>query len=53
MRKFKEWCKQERVNRPEKDTSQDMFPTNGDALFANFYMVFAISLAVVILMLSK
>ena len=31
--KFKTWCGQERINRVEKGTSQDMCPTNGSSLF--------------------
>jgi hypothetical protein len=38
MNRFKEWCRKERVDRPEKGTSQDMCPTNGDALFFKFIM---------------
>ena len=30
---FEKWCAKERKNRPEKGSSQDMCPTNGDALF--------------------
>ena len=30
---FKKWCNKERVGRVEEGTSQDMCPTNGDALF--------------------
>lgn len=32
IRTFKNWLAQERAGRVEKDTSQDMCPTNGDAL---------------------
>jgi len=39
MNKFREWCSKERVDRVEKDTSQDMCPTNGDALFHKFIML--------------
>lgn len=39
MNRFQEWCRKERVDRPEKDTSQDMCPTNGDALVFKFIML--------------
>ena len=32
LRRLKNWCAQERVGRVEEGTSQDMCPTNGDAL---------------------
>lgn len=41
MRKFKEWCAKERVDRVEKGTSQDMCSTNGDSLFFICIMLLA------------
>ena len=32
IEKIKNWCKEERLGRTEEETSQDMFPTNGDIL---------------------
>ena len=51
LRAFKNWCAQERVGRVEKDTSQDMCPTNGDALtlFCAMLMVGCFVLSAVLL----
>jgi len=37
--RFKKWCRGERHNRVEIDTSQDMCPTNGAALFMFLYFL--------------
>ena len=41
---IKEWLLKERVNRPEKDTSQDYAPTNGELLC--MYVIFSAPLIV-------
>jgi hypothetical protein len=38
MKKLRDWWYAERVNRPERGTSQDMCPTNGEAVI-NFVML--------------
>jgi len=32
INRFRKWWNAERVNRPERGTSQDICPTNGDAI---------------------
>ena len=38
IKQFSEWCQKERIGRVEEGTSQDMCPTNGDALFFKMIM---------------
>ena len=47
---FKKWWQAERENRFEKDTSQDMAPTNGDAvIMAIVFICVAVALVASIL----
>ena len=49
--RFRSWCEKERVGRVEEGTSQDMCPTNGDALLMTIIMWVAWTpLAVVLIM---
>jgi hypothetical protein len=41
MKKIANWWNAERVNRPEKGTSQDMCPTNGSAVLLAMVMLAA------------
>lgn len=40
MKRFKEWLKKERLGRAEEGASQDMCPTNGEAIF--MYLLFGL-----------
>ena len=52
IKKFKKWCRAERYARAEKGTSQDMCPTNGDALFMT--ILFSVApVIIIILILTK
>jgi len=46
--KIKNWWKSERINRVEKDTSQDMCPRNGDAVIMGLLFSSPILIYVVI-----
>lgn len=53
MKTFKEWCNEERVGRVEEGTSQDMFRTKGEGLFANLYVIFMILFLIFMASLSQ
>jgi hypothetical protein len=50
---IKDWLNKERVNRVEKGTSQDMCPTNGDALFMAVWFSIPWTLLFVALIFGK
>ena len=52
LENFKEWLSKERLGRTEAETSQDMFPTNGDivlwwAIFLPILVAIFVSIAFV------